>query len=151
MSNYITIVDALKDKVEAVSTTRNVYTFWRNVRFIKDRYERFVDTGGRRIHTWMITRSEAPQISDSASGAVRQHTFDIHGYYQVEDANESEETFQDIADDVIQYINTNQTFIDTTAMLSGVPQLITFEATPFCGVLCHHAHVQVIVEEDVDP
>lgn len=145
--SYTTIVEALQDTIEAVSGTANVYEYLRYASDTETRNDLFIDNS--ILHTWMLTRTAAPSTDTLGEIFTRSHSFEVHSYYQIDDSATSEKTHQQLCDDVMDALNTNNEVVAGAAYLTGTAQLLEYpsEGRMFCGVLCHFARIGLVVEE----
>lgn len=94
------IIAAVTARLDAVPSTVNVYSYAREAKEPKKFIELFKDIVKGNIHTWMVTR-QATSTKDDGTGTYRRiHEIAMMGYYSVNDAVNSEGTFQSIVEDV---------------------------------------------------
>lgn len=150
--SYSTVQAALVSVVSGVSGVVNVHGYLRRSNTIQKRIDEFVDPDTEILHTWMLTRVAAPSVGNLDGDVTRRHTFHIHGYYSINDEDESEVTFQNLVEAVLDELNDNrQVTEDGDAAVPDSSQLLSFEDEMFAGVLCHHAIIENVVEDSVDP
>ncbi len=94
------IIAAVTARVRAVASAKNVYSYAREVREQKDFVALFQDPGAKKLHTWMITRAGTASKDDGTTARRRIHEIAIFGYMSVDDANNSEATFNGVIEDV---------------------------------------------------
>jgi len=94
------VIAAVTARVKAVESAKNVYSYARDVKEQKDFVALFQDPQNKKLHTWMVTREGTPAQDDGVGTYRRPHRIAIMGYYSVDDANNSEGTFQQIVEDV---------------------------------------------------
>jgi hypothetical protein len=94
------IITAVTARLAAVPSARNVYSYAREAKEQKAFLELFKDTVAGNIHTWMVTR-QATVTRDEGTGTYRRiHEIAMMGYMSVNDAANSEGTFQGVIEDV---------------------------------------------------
>ena len=102
--SYLTILSRVKTILESVSNIGIVHDFPRFTADLSVQHERFVSNG--ILHTWMIERkSFEPTTKGVMSQVFRKHVFEIVGFYEVNDANVTEKTFQNLIDDICDPIS----------------------------------------------
>lgn len=148
--SYTTVKDGISAILAAIVGVVNVHDYLRYSATLSSRDEKFYDADNLRIDTWMITRVSAPSAGSLDGDVTRSHRFLLHGYRQIEDVNASEVSYQELVELVLDTFNDNRT-IDSAAHIMDSSQLIEFSPTMFSGVLCHHAVIEITVEDDVDP
>ena len=148
--SYTTVKDQLLATLEAVDGVVNAYGYFRYARRLDERDAKFVDEDTNQLHTWMLTRASAPSKGALDGDITRSHVFQAHGYREIVDTDESEIVFQELTESILNAFNDART-IDEDAAIMDSAQLLAFENVMFCGVLCHHAVIEITVEDDVDP
>ena len=148
--SYITVLPLIKSVLESVTDVVNVHDYMRYVKDLTTRDTRFLDSDNNRVHTWMITRDEAPSEGALDGDVTRIHQFKLHGYYEVNDYIASEKNFQQLADNVMDAFNDNRE-LSQFSNIADSSQLVGFVNEMFCGVLCHHCIIGITIEDDVDP
>src|SRR3972149_5604779 len=103
--SYATILPLVKGILEDVDGVVNVHDYFRHVKDLTTRDTRFLDSDNNRIHTWMITRDEAPSAGALDGYITRIHQIKLVGYYEVNDYIASEKNFQQLADTVADAFN----------------------------------------------
>ena len=146
--SYTTILAQLKillDAVTGIGTTFDCFQLVHDEQTLK---ETFVSSG--KLHAWLITRAQTPGENQTAKHTLRNHSFDVYGYYSLEDTTESEKTFQQLCDIVMNKFDE----VENIALMDNVyiiapSQLISFEHVMFCDVLCHRAIIRITAEEEL--
>lgn len=106
------------------------------------------------FETWFIERTSAPADKFTQGQTFRRHQFAVWGFYSIDHANRSEETFQTKVDSILDAFDAVSN-IDLG--LSGSAYLIQgvqFEEKAdvlFAGFRCHRAKLVVEVNEEVNP
>jgi hypothetical protein len=94
------IIAAVTARVTAVASAKNVYSYAREAKEQKKFQDLFKDATAGNIHTWMITRQGTVTRDDGVGTYRRIHEIAIMGYMSVNDAANSEATFQGVIEDV---------------------------------------------------
>jgi hypothetical protein len=96
------IVTAVTDRLIAVSGTRNVYSYPRNIKEISQFKHLFADLQAKNIHTWMVTREATEKRDEGIEQCRHIHSIVMMGYFSVNDAGDSESAFQTLIEEVCQ-------------------------------------------------
>lgn len=147
---YSAVKNGLVTLISGVPGVENVYGYRRNIETRAKRDEIIIDSVANTLHTWQVRRVAAPSEGNLDGDVTRTHIFEVHAWYQIEDANDSENTFQLLLEAVMDELNANRTIV-SSAHIADSAQLKVFEDAMFASVLCHHAVIEVSVEDDVDP
>ena len=146
--SYTTILAQLKvllDAVTGIGTTFDYFRLSRDEQILK---ATFVSSG--KLHAWIITRDQAPGENLTTRHTLRNHSFDIYGYYAIDDTNASEKTFQQLCDTVMNKLDEDDNIALVTNVYVIAPsQLVSFEPVMFCDVLCHRAIIRITPEEEL--
>lgn len=107
-------------------------------------------TSGETINGWTIHREETPADYDSNATIARRHLFVMSGFMEVDDASDSESTFQLLCDAIFVALAGNRK-LNGTAQNSG-PANIDSVAVDLFGDelvnrLLHVAQITLPVEE----
>jgi hypothetical protein len=106
-----------------------------------------------QVRGWMIGYRgilEATQLTFNSTvnpGTQRVHRFRIMGFMAINDANESEKTFADIAEDICDALDADSTL--HSAGIHATPAAMSFDPRPFADVLIHAAIINIDVTEVV--
>ena len=146
--SYSTILAELKtllDAVTGIGVTFDYFPLSHDEQTLKSS---FVSSG--KLHVWILTRANAPGTNQTIAHTLRNHVFDIYGYYAIDDANTSEKTFQQLCDTIMNKFDEE----DNIALVSGTyviapAQLMSVEPVMFCDVLCHRAIIRITAEEEL--
>jgi hypothetical protein len=94
------IITAVTARLTAVTSAKNVYSYVREAKEQAVFAALFKDTVAGNIHTWMVTR-QATVTKDEGVGTYRRiHEIAMMGFMSMNDAANSEGTFQSIIEDV---------------------------------------------------
>jgi len=109
-------------------------------------------TSGGKVNGWTINREETPAAYDTNATIARRHSFTIMGFYEINDTDASETTFQAILDSIFTKFAGNRT-LNGTAQNSG-PINIEYVRVDLFGDelvnrLLHMAQLTLLVEERV--
>lgn len=136
---------ALKTLVSGVAGIGNVYDFMRHPVTEAEVKSLFVTTGATpRLHYWCVTLAPEEKFveDDIVGGSHAWVTFVIRGYYALADADASEKTFIDLAEDVLDALRTNKT-LSGTAIRMGSRRWGGPTHVEVVGTLCHYAEIVV--------
>lgn len=110
------------------------------------------------IEAWFVARISTPSdTSETQQGRVaigteirRTHIFRIEGYrgFAAGDDHDSENTFQDVIDDLLTAFNTKRT-LNNTAFDSVPPQLRIIDFEQFGDLVAHHAQLEIKAYEQI--
>lgn len=87
------------ERLAAVPDIKNVYSYRREARDIQKFMQLFKDPAAKNIHAWMVTREATATVDEESQAYSRTHTIVMLGYLSVNDAENSEGTFQDLIED----------------------------------------------------
>jgi len=146
--SYATILAQLKILLDAVTGIGTTFDYFRLSHDEQTLKATFVSSG--KLHAWIITRAQAPGENQTTRHTLRNHAFDIYGYYAIDDTNASEKTFQQLCDVVMNKLDEDDNIALVTNVYVIAPsQLISFEPVMFCDVLCHRAIIRITAEEEL--
>ena len=98
-----------------------------------------------QIRGWEIGR-KAPVTEDETS--VKKHTYSIKGYMGVEDAAETEKTFNTLIEAVAAAFRSDRTLAGA-ALGHDFIQVDVLDTRSFGGVLCHYVELSLAVYEHI--
>jgi hypothetical protein len=148
-----TTLKAVKARIQSVmqatDAVANVYTYRRNLNAEVDQAQ-LVGRDGR-MHFWFIYR-EMTALTDiviNQNFTDQLDTLVIEGFYGVKDADDTEEVFDLIVDQVLQAINNDRraapggTKLNGLVQTAGTPMLrkMDFHMYGQSQVLCHHVEI----------
>lgn len=156
--SYETVTDRIKLIMNTVPDVFNVHTYFRDIPNEGDFEKAFKieTTGGSILTGWMMTRkavpTERPAIDANAILDVT-HNIEIQGMYGLEDAKQSEITFQKIIDNLLLQFKTKFLLEDDAgAALTGV--VLTSELSvpeigygQFANYFVHYCRMLISVQE----
>src|ERR1041384_5983741 len=111
-------INEVKNILDAVTGIGKVNAFRRAVNTEKDFADAYIDEETSQLRAWDITR-ESTVSNDRTVGATQErHLLVIRGYMSVKDADATEQTFQNLIEDVRAALraerNLNGKVLDTT-------------------------------------
>jgi len=143
----------IQERMKATDAGSNVYTYRRNLSAETDQ-ALLVGPDGR-MHFWFIYREMTVLTDDviNQNFTDQVDTLVIEGYYGVKDADDSEEAFDLIVDQVLQAINNDRraapggTKLNGTVQTAETPELRKMDLHMYgpSQVLCHHAEIAMKV------
>jgi len=136
LSDIRTQIKSVLESVDGIGTVHE-YERWSNT--WENFLEHFKDSNDR-INGWTITRRATPAERRTMPIVTRRHEFVIRGIYGLNDADESELTFQDLVE-AIQDAFEDQYNLGGYVENSGPLQVNVVEPRMFGKVLCHYAEL----------
>ena len=146
-SNYAAIVAEVSSWLTAGGAL-NVHALQRHVNDWRSMLAAFT-TGAAPdtvIHGWTISRERVDERWLSNKEVVRVHHFKIRAYYGSQDSAATEDTFQDILEDVSDHWRSDFD-MDGTAEQRTPLQFPVIDYRLFGGVLCHYAEGTTAITE----
>jgi hypothetical protein len=134
------IINEVQSIVKAVTNVGSVHAYRRAVQTESDFLDVYKDEATGMIRAWDITR-ESTASEDHTVGATQEsHLIVLRGYMSVSDKDASEQTFQNLIEDVRAALrmkrNLNAKLLDTTPV-----QARSVTAAMIGNVLCHYAEL----------
>lgn len=146
--SYSTILAQVKSTLEGVSGVANVNDYIRYSSDLSVMKSLFVSNSV--FHTWFITRTSAPSEASLDAQVFRRHNFELLGFYEVDDSLESEKTFQALCDTIMNTFDDDANLtLSGTCDQTQAAQLLEFSQVMFSDVLCHHARILLLCDEEV--
>ncbi len=144
---------AIKSILENVSGIGTIHEFHRYTRMpegFKEYFTKLVDWEKRQLNTWLITRDSFSQttVGMPIGQEMRSHTFVIRGYMGIKDSTGSEETFQDLVDEIVNALEAR--------VKLGIPDVVEYAypvSVPTIGhsmfgvAPCHYCEIHLRVDE----
>jgi hypothetical protein len=148
----------------ALSTQAQVHRYFRSVKSEQEIASKLKHATTSKLHAWMVSLDERAFTTTRSSrqqgrDPMREfglYNFALYGYYAVDDAVASEETWSDIVEDVIDAFRADKK-LNNTVVDSGPPQWVRGGGGEGCvlmpsgngSVLCHFAKLALPVFEDL--
>jgi len=153
VADYAVIASALKVRVEAVANVGLVHSFVRWSAHWNDLLAQYKSTisGTPQIRGWYITREEVTSAGNAPFGSVhRRHLFVVRGLMGVDDSANTETTFQELLDLVMDAIDVPKdagaaSVIDYSI---GDSEARVIEHRDYGGVLCHYCEIMTPVTRE---
>lgn len=141
-----TVRAKIKTLIEAVTGIGTVYDYKRYVNDWESYKDKFISSD--KLNTWEIQRLSVESSSYGGSGGRedRKHDFIIRGFYGINDKLESEKTFQDLADLVINAFR-DQPDLSGVANIINFPITAEFTEGKLGQVLSHIVEIKLSVSE----
>jgi hypothetical protein len=149
--SYSSILALLKTQLEAVTGIGKVHDYFRYSESLqKEAHDLFISGG--IFHTWMITRVSFDPEAQTSFLVERAHAFDFWGFYQVNDSEASEKTFQALCDTICdKFDDDGNVVLSDSVDQPARAQLLNFDIeVKFMGVLCHRAQIRITAYEEFD-
>ena len=144
----------IKSILEGVSGMGNVYDYLRHSSNVNNMLE-FFKSKANKYHVWSITRTA---VSDhaltQAQNYIRTHNFEITGFYGLNDSTESEKTFQDLIEAVLDALRVALKLpapLNGTALNATVPKAEPIDRRKYVKVLSHACRITFTVDEYIPP
>lgn len=141
---YAAIRDAIVTILQGVSGVENVYGYERYSADLSGLRALYNGTG--TLHGWNVTRERTPATYRTNTQTERRHRFILRGYYALDDAAASEQTFQELVE-AIEAVFRDADTLAGTAEVAGPLQVERVVPVMFAGVLCHHAELSIEAQE----
>jgi hypothetical protein len=138
------IQEAIVDILSDVTGIGQVYGYERTAIDFST-IERVFYTNGL-LHCWTVSRMRQRNERRASQEVEVHYVFRVRGYYQLDDAAQSEVTFQAIVDSVMDAFLSNYT-INDTAELGGPMQLERFDTGILGGVAVHYVECTLEAQE----
>lgn len=112
-------------------------------------------TTGGIINAWEISRTatledrQNQRASDPVQSILR-YTWTLYGYYGIRDAMATEQTFQQLIEDIAEAFRGDVTLGGVVEWTDGI-QVVTVDRREFYNVAVHYAELQLPVLEFLDP
>lgn len=140
-----TIVNNIETLLLAVSGIGKVHSFLRYSNNSKSFFDIF-KTSNDKINACQITRRSVSEETVAQGYVAKYHTMVIVAYYALNDANETEATFQTLLDNISTKIRENHTLSGAVVTSNDITvEEITHEM--LSNVLCHKAIITFVAEE----
>lgn len=144
---YETILAKIKSEIEEISLIGVVHAYRRYSKDWTTFLSLYRPTGKTYIRGWEISRTATSEIYDDVNITSRRtYTFLIRGWMQLEDADNSEDAFQDFLELICDKFRGNPT-LDGVVTLVNPIQITLVEQRPFSSVLCHYAELELSITE----
>lgn len=144
--------DELREELLAVPSVELVHKFLRFDRNENENDERFrklhIPEGSGIINAWAIHRIAEEREYDTNRETIVRVAVAMDFWYQLDDKKETQDTFDDIIDDVKTALQ-EPIRLDCEVELQGPVQLTIEDHRYFAGKLVHHAELQTLVEARV--
>ena len=144
-SDYDAIRLEIRSQMLQVVNIGQIHLRRRHTRFWDEMYRRHKKAG--RLNTWEITRISVAQSLNSVQGALGTEPFFhdghgilIRGHMALDDSKKTEDTFQQILDDIRLRIQLNNR-LNGAVLLPRQLQTPEIGHETFGGVLCHFAEL----------
>jgi hypothetical protein len=103
-------------------------------------------TTNSKLHGWNVTRDRTVATYRTNTQTERRHRFVVRGYYALDDAAASEQTFQGLIEAIEAAIRNDDT-LGGTAEVAGPMQVQEVRPVMFAGILCHTAELVIEAQE----
>lgn len=148
MADYTAFRDALTAAIEGVSGTGVVQKRQREITDWTEYLKSFVAanvTSLTRVRGWWVVRERREDDWDAFGRIDSRHTFVMRAILGIEDRADTDATFGDMVDDVMDAVTGLSV---TNAWDVGACVARVIEPRVFGGVLCHYAEVEVVLSRE---
>lgn len=156
MSTYSDLIEAIKARVDTVPDVGITHAYQRFSYHMPDYLDHFMVSidGVDQIRGWVVTMAATDPIATEivAQGALLQRTYncEIYGVLGLSDESESEVTFFDLAEAILNAIEGRVDLGVTGVYNVDAVSLRAYQIRPFGNVLCHYCEIIVPVHVDVE-
>lgn len=145
---HIQIRDAIKAKLDAITGIGKVHTYERYSQKQSDLVAFYKDVASGRLLGWHISRVASREAYIDIERWVRDHDWKIRGFMALDDADETQETFDTLIESICDAFRVDpslgdlifSTVIEEKNHQAGV-QVEEVAPVLFGGVLCHSARL----------
>lgn len=134
----------IKEKLEGVTGIGNVYDYERYANKTSEFKTLYVNSG--KINGWHFRRTKRKDTQPYIGRREIVQEWTIRGFISLDDAGETEKTFDALIDNIIDAFFADDTLggiIDTMIVNNNIGiQLLNSQPVMFAGVLCHSAELQ---------
>lgn len=152
MSVYSDLIAAAKADVDNVTNAGRVHAYNRVLAAWEKYLEEFKTTisGKAQIRGWVVTmRTQSPITPepDAFGSIARVYHLRIYGFLGVQDAQNTEATFLDLTEAVMNELDANDDFGLASVEDGGVGpcELLTYDIRQVGSTLCHFAEIDLPV------
>ena len=130
-----TIRAQIKSILQGVTGSGAVHDYMRHTRSDAERL--ILYTSGGKVNAFEFERISNANERDTTGTARRTYTYQLQGYYTLDDANQSSYLFQALLDASFEAFKSNIT-LNGTALLSDLISFDQIDYTDIGGTLYHH-------------
>lgn len=154
MATLSTIRAAIKTKLQGVANIGVVHDYERFASRESDFQTLYKDTVSGRILGWNFYREATLEEELSIGDVRRVHTWRIHGFMGLDDADATGKTFEDLIEAIATAFRADPTLggvvlankdLDDEFGQVGI-QVDQVDTVMFAGVLCHRARLRLLTE-----
>ncbi len=145
-----TAIKGILETVSGVGVVQEYHRYTRSPEGFKEYFTKLVDQYSREANAWLVCRDSFSQTTAGMPipQEMREHQWTIVGYVGLKDSTGSEETFQDLVDEIVNAFEARkQLGLPTIVEYVRPPQVPTIDHAWFGPVLCHHCVIQLAVLE----
>jgi hypothetical protein len=134
----------IKSVLESVSGIGIVHGYERYSRSLAEFFNLMTSSG--KINGWTIHRQSTESSRDTMPTIQREHVYKISGLYELDDAANSENTFQGLLDAIYSAFKSNYN-LNGTALNSDPVKIDNVDTEEYGNKLFHVAELTLIVQE----
>ena len=142
-----TAIDTTLTGVTNIGVVHDFERYAKNMAEFRALYEATIG-GAKQIRGWMVRRLSRRAISPDLGRTIVTNTWQIRGYLQLDDANASEKTFDNLVEAVVDAFKADETLggVVDCIIVDDVAGLQLEDSGPvmFGGVLCHSARCRLL-------
>lgn len=145
-----TAIKGILEGISGVGVVQEYHRYTRTPEGFREYFTELVDQYTRTANVWLITRDAFSQTAEGVPipQEIREHLFMISGYVGLKDSAGTEETFQDLVDEIVSALESRKRLgLDDTSIHVRPPQVPVIDHAWFGPLLCHHCDIQLRVLE----
>jgi len=145
-----TAIKGILESVSGVGIVQEYHRYTRTPEGFRTYFTKLIDQYTRTANVWLITRDGFTQTADGVPipQEIREHLFVISGYVGLKDSTGSEETFQDLVDEIVSAFESRKRLgLEATVIHVRPPQVPVIEHFMFGPILTHHCDIHLRVLE----
>jgi len=145
-----TAIKGILEGVSGVGVVQEYHRYTRTPEGFKEFFTELVSQYERTASAWLISRDSLSQTTTGMPipWEMREHQFVISGYVGLKDSTGTEETFQDLIDEIVDAFESRKEL-----GLAGIVEYVRPLQVPVIDhawlgpILCHHCEIQLAVLE----
>lgn len=149
---WTTVRDAIIAEMELVESVKLIHPYLRwdgNLNSNEQRFlKKFIAPGGKIINAWALSRGSEIREYLTNREILAQIIVQLDFWYEIDDDAGSQDTFDNIVDDVLNQFEEPIRLSDTVE-LQGPMQMPTSDHRYFAGRLTHHAELTSILQHRI--
>jgi hypothetical protein len=140
------IINAVQSIVQGVAKVGQVHAYRRAVATESDFLALYKDEATGMVRAWDITRENTASIDYTVGETQETHLIVLRGYMSVSDKDATEQTFQNLVEDVRTALRAKRN-LNGKVLTTTPAQARTVAAATIGSVLCHYAELSFTATE----